>query len=275
MIQGTSSGSGKTTLVIALCRIFKNLGYDVAPFKSQNMSSFVYKYDKFEISVAQALQSIASKIEFTYSVNPILLKPIGNYQSAVFVRGKFYKIMSTHEYYNKFIKTAFQIAIKSLDELQQKHDLIIMEGAGSPVEINMEKYDIANMKIAELFNTPVILVTDIERGGSFANIVGTINLLKAKHKKLVKGFIFNKFSGDVKILFPGFKKLFQHVSKPTLGVIPKIDIKLPQEDTLDHKSQNVAYYDLKFRQINDEIEKLCSIIENNVKIRSIEDFVNA
>ncbi len=274
MIQGTSSGSGKTTLVIALCRIFRNLGYAVAPFKSQNMSNFVYKYDDdYEISMAQALQAIASKTKIIPDINPILLKPLGNYQSAVFVRGKFYKIMNTCEYYNKFINIAFNIAIESLDNLKQKHDLIIIEGAGSPAEINMTKYDITNMKIAERSRTPVILITDIDRGGSFANVVGTMKLLNMKHRSLIKGFIFNKFRGDIKILYPGFEKLLKYTTKPTFGVIPKINIKLPQEDSLDRPPKNHILDIQNLKSINAEIENICSVIENNIKIKKIEEFL--
>lgn len=274
MIQGTSSGSGKTTLAIALCRIFRNLGYTVAPFKSQNMSNFVYKYGKnYEMPIAQALQAIASKTKIISDINPILLKPLGNYQSAVFVRGKFYKVMNINEYYNKFLDIAFNIAIESLDNLKRKNDLIIIEGAGSPVEINMTKYDIANMKIAEKSNTPVILITDIDRGGSFASIVGTMQLLNMKHSSLIKGFIFNKFRGDANILHAGFRQLLKYTNKPTFGVIPKINIKLPQEDSLDQTSVN-SIYDIKnTMSINAEIENLCSIIENNIKIHDIEEFL--
>lgn len=274
MIQGTSSGSGKTTLAIALCRIFKNLGYRVAPFKSQNMSNFVYKYDdNCEMPIAQVLQAIASKTKIISDINPILLKPLGNYRSAVFVRGKFYKIMNTDEYYHKFLDIAFNIAIECLDNLKRKNDLIIIEGAGSPVEINMTKYDIANMKIAEKSETPVILVTDIDRGGSFASIVGTMQLLNIKHSSLIKGFIFNKFRGDNNILYPGFQQLLKYTNKPTFGVIPKINIKLPQEDSLDQIHVNSTYNIKNTKSINTEIENLCSVIENNIKIHEIEEFL--
>ncbi len=274
MIQGTSSGSGKTTLAIALCRIFKNLGYRVAPFKSQNMSNFVYKYgDNCAMPIAQVLQAIASQTKIVSDINPILLKPLGNYRSAVFVRGKFYKIMNTDEYYNKFLDIAFNIAIECLDNLKRKNDLIIIEGAGSPVEINMTKYDIANMKIAEKSETPVILVTDIDRGGSFASIVGTMQLLNIKHSSLIKGFIFNKFRGDSNILYPGFQQLLKYTNKPTFGVIPKINIKLPQEDSLDQIHVNSTYNIKNTKSINTEIENLCSVIENNIKIHEIEEFL--
>ena len=182
MIQGTSSGAGKTTLVIALCRFFSNKGFSVAPFKSQNMSNYTYVGKNFEISRAQAIQAIAARCEITYELNPIFLKPLGNYYSTVFVQGKKFKKMHATEYYQKFVKTkGIKIATKSLQSLQNNYDIVILEGAGSPAEINLEKFDIANMKMAEKANSPVLLITDIDRGGSFASIVGTLSLLNKKH----------------------------------------------------------------------------------------------
>ena len=232
MIQGTSSGAGKTTLVAALCRIFSNAGYRVAPFKSQNMSNFSYKGKNFEISRAQAIQAVAARAEITPDMNPILLKPRGNYWSSVFLRGKYYKRLHANEYYKKFVLSkGLELVSKSLHTLQKKYDLVILEGAGSPAEINLEKYDIANMGIAEKTNIPVILITDIERGGSFASIVGTLELLNKKHRKLVKGFVFNKFRGDLTILKPGFKKIKQNTGKPVFGTIPMAKFSLPEEDS--------------------------------------------
>ncbi|MEK6866503.1 MAG: cobyric acid synthase, partial [Thermoproteota archaeon] len=198
MIQGTSSGSGKTTLVAALCRIFADKGFSVAPFKSQNMSNYAYKTKDFEISRAQAIQAIAARCEITPDLNPILLKPLGNYYSNVYLNGKMFKKMHATEYYQKFVQTrGLSIATKSLKFLQKNYDLVILEGAGSPAEINLEKYDIANMKMAEISNSSVLLITDIDRGGSFASIVGTMSLLDKRYQKLIKGFVINKFRGDI------------------------------------------------------------------------------
>ncbi len=142
MIQGTSSGAGKTTLVAGLCRIFADKGYSVAPFKSQNMSNFSYRGNGFEISRAQAIQAIASRCEIVPQLNPILLKPLGNYYSDVFVLGKHYKKMHATEYYTKFARTAgLKLALNSLRDLQKNYDIVILEGAGSPAEINLEKFD--------------------------------------------------------------------------------------------------------------------------------------
>jgi adenosylcobyric acid synthase len=151
MIQGTSSGAGKTILVAALCRIFSNCGYSVAPFKSQNMSNFSYKNKKFEISRAQAMQAIAARVEISPHMNPILLKPLGNYYSSVFLQGKFYKKLHANEYYKKFVLShGLNLVSESYNILRKNYDLIIIEGAGSPAEINLEKFDIANMRVAEL-----------------------------------------------------------------------------------------------------------------------------
>ncbi len=271
MIQGTSSGAGKTTLVAALCRIFSNAGYRVAPFKSQNMSNFSYKGKNFEISRAQAIQAVAARAEITPDMNPILLKPRGNYWSSVFLRGKYYKRLLANEYYKKFVLSkGLELVSKSLHTLQKKYDLVILEGAGSPAEINLEKFDIANMGIAEKTNIPVILITDIERGGSFASIVGTLELLDKKHRKLVKGFVFNKFRGDLTILKPGFKKIKQNTGKPVFGTIPMAKFSLPEEDSLGVKPKEMVWNKRNLKKIDLEIDKLSKLVKLNLNIKAIE-----
>lgn len=271
MIQGTSSGAGKTTLVTALCRIFSNAGYRVAPFKSQNMSNFSYKGKNFEISRAQAIQAVAARAEITPDMNPILLKPRGNYWSSVFLRGKYYKRLHANEYYKKFVLSkGLELVSKSLHTLQKKYDLVILEGAGSPAEINLEKFDIANMGIAEKTNIPVILITDIERGGSFASIVGTLVLLDKKHRKLVKGFVFNKFRGDLTILKPGFKKIKQNTGKPVFGTIPMAKFSLPEEDSLGVKPKEMVWNKRNLKKIDLEIDKLSKLVKLNLNIKAIE-----
>ncbi|MDH5698247.1 MAG: AAA family ATPase, partial [Nitrosopumilus sp.] len=170
MIQGTSSGAGKTTLVAGLCRIFSDKGYSVAPFKSQNMSNFAYVTPEFEISRAQAIQAIGARCKITSDLNPILLKPMRNYNSIVYLNGKLYKKMHAKEYYEKFVNhEGIRMVTKSLKSLQKNFDLVILEGAGSPAEINLQKFDIANMKIAQKANASVLLVSDIDKGGAFAS----------------------------------------------------------------------------------------------------------
>ena len=271
MIQGTSSGSGKTTLVAALCRIFSDKGYSVAPFKSQNMSNFAYITPDFEISRAQAIQAFGARCNITPDLNPILLKPVGNYSSIVYLNGKRFKKMHAQEYYEKFVNIeGMKIATKSLKTLQKNFDLVIMEGAGSPAEINLQKYDIANMKIAKKANADVLLVTDIDKGGSFASLVGTMNLIDKKYQKLVKGFIFNKFRGDIDVLKPGFKKLKNITKIPTFGTIPLISLNLPEEDSLNAKPKHITWSKKNISKIDDELNKLSKIVKSNIDINSIE-----
>lgn len=271
MIQGTSSGAGKTTLVAALCRILSNRGYSVAPFKSQNMSNYSYK-DGFEISQAQAIQAIAARAQISPHMNPILLKPLGNYMSDIVIQGKPYKKMSAKTYYEKFALTkGLKTAMESFAYLKSKYDIIVLEGAGSPAEINLQKYDIANMKMAQKTHSPVLLITDIERGGSFASLVGTMSLLSEAHRNLVKGFIINKFRGNVKLLQPGFRILKQITSKSVLGVIPSVDLDLPNEDSLDNKIYLFKKQNQK--RLDSQLEKLASIVQKNLDIKSIERLI--
>lgn len=271
MVQGTASGAGKTTLVAALCRIFSNKGYSIAPFKSQNMSNYSYK-NGFEISQAQAIQAIAARTEISPHMNPILLKPLGNYTSTVVVQGKYLKKMSAKTYYEKFaLNKGLKAAMDSFNYLKSRYDLIILEGAGSPAEINLQKYDIANMRMAQKTHSPVILVTDIERGGSFASLVGTMSLLPKNHQKLVKGFVINKFRGNVNLLRPGFRILKQITSKSVFGVIPMVDLELPNEDSLDNKIR--LFRKKNQKRLDIQIEKLANTVQQNLDVRSIERLI--
>jgi adenosylcobyric acid synthase len=271
MIQGTSSGAGKTTLVAALCRIFSDKGYSVAPFKSQNMSNFAYITPDFEISRAQAIQAFGARCNITPDLNPILLKPVGDYSSIVYLNGKRFKKMHAKEYYEKFVNNeGIKLASKSLKTLQKNFDLVIMEGAGSPAEINLQKYDIANMKIAKKANADVLLITDIDKGGSFASIVGTMALIEKNYQKLVKGFIFNKFRGDINVLKPGFQKLKNITKIPVMGTIPLMSLNLPEEDSLNAKPKDIAWTKKNILKIDDELDKLSKVVKLNIDINSIE-----
>ena len=271
MIQGTSSGAGKTTLVAALCRIFSDKGYRVAPFKSQNMSNFGYITPDFEISRAQAIQAFGARCNITPDLNPILLKPVGNYSSVVYLNGKRFKKMHAKEYYEKFVNSeGMKLASKSLKTLQKDFDLVIMEGAGSPAEINLQKYDIANMKMAKKANANVLLVTDIDRGGSFASLAGTMALIEKKYQKLVKGFIFNKFRGDIDVLKPGFKKLKSLTHVPVIGTIPLVSLNLPEEDSLNSNPKDIVWNKKNIKKIDNELNKLSKIVKSNMDINSIE-----
>jgi adenosylcobyric acid synthase len=234
MVQGTSSGSGKSTIAIGLCRLFSDRGYRVAPFKAQNMSSnFFVAAGGAKMAQVQAIQAVAARKEPDPKMNPILLKPLGEYRSSVFLNGRFYSEMHAKEYYEKFVmQQGFSHALKALDSLRDENDIVVIEGAGSPSEINIAKYDIANMLLAQKVDAPVIIVADIERGGCFANIVGTMQLLKPAHRSLVKGFLINKFRGDITLLAPAIKEVQKMTKKRILGVIPRIEFNLPEEDSL-------------------------------------------
>ena len=271
MIQGTSSGAGKTTLVAALCRIFTKKGYTVCPFKSQNMSNFAYVGDGFEISRAQAIQAIAANSQIIPEINPVLLKPLGDYQSSVFLNGKFYKKMHADEYYQKFVKSkGLNLVLDSFKKLEKNHDLIIIEGAGSPAEINLSRFDISNMKIAQKTKSPVILITDIDRGGSFASIVGTLQLLDKSYQKLVKGFVFNKFRGDIEILKPGFRKLKKITGRPVFGTIPMTKTNLPEEDSLNANPKEMKWTKQNIAKIDSALDKLSNHVNDSLDINAIE-----
>lgn len=234
MVQGTSSGAGKSTLVIGLCRVFADQGYRVAPFKAQNMSSNLYTAkDGSKMARVQAVQAAAARKDPDARMNPVLLRPLGDYRSSVFVQGSFYAEMHAKEYYESFaLQHGLAAALGSLASLREENDVVVMEGAGSPAEINIARYDIANMLVAQRAGAPVIIIADIERGGCFASIVGTMRLLKPAHRKLVKGFLINKFRGDSGLLGPAIKPVEKITGKKVLGVIPKIEFDLPEEDSL-------------------------------------------
>lgn len=274
MVQGTSSGAGKSTIVIALCRILTNLGYNVSPFKAQNMSTKIHSISStYKISQIQAIQSFAARKEPEWQINPILLVPIGNDKSRIFVEGKFYQEMSAIKYYSEFVLAkGFPIVLNALNNLREKNDIILIEGAGSPAEINIAKYDIANMLLAEKVNSPVLLVSDIERGGCFASIYGTIKLLKIKHQRLTKGFIINKFRGDENILEDAIRFIERSTNMINLGIIPKIEFFLPPEDSLDViNNDNLKKIEKLYstRQLNEQIDLLASSIENRLNLEFI------
>ena len=274
MVQGTSSGAGKSTIVIALCRIFSNMGYKVSPFKAQNMSSKIHIISNVHrISKIQAIQAFAARKELEWRINPILLVPIGNNKSNVFVGGKFLEEMSAIKYYQEFVLAkGFPIVLDSVNKLKNENDIIIIEGAGSPAEINIAKYDIANMLLAEKINSPVILVSDIERGGCFASIFGTIKLLKIKQQRLIKGFLINKFRGDENILEEGIRFIEYITRVNNIGIIPKFKFFLPPEDSLDGTNNNNLENFKKFsskKKMNDQIDLLAATIRTRINVEFI------
>lgn len=238
MVQGTTSDAGKSTLVAGLCRVLVNAGINVAPFKPQNMAlnSAVTK-DGGEIGRAQALQAIAAKVEARVDFNPILLKPNSDTGAQVIVHGKAISNMEAGKYHD-YKKVAMQAVLESHQRLANDHEVLLVEGAGSPAEINLRAHDLANMGYAEAVDCPVILVADIDRGGVFAHLVGTLALLSESEQARVKGFIINRFRGDIKLLESGLDWLEQRTGKPVLGVLPYLhDLALDAEDAvaLDNK----------------------------------------
>lgn len=270
MVQGTSSGSGKSTLVTAFCRIFSDKGYRVSPFKAQNMSSntFTIAGTSYEISQAQAVQAIASRRKPDVRMNPILLKPLGDYRSSVILNGRFYLDMYAQDYYDSFVfQTGFPNVLKSLTSLRKENDLVVIEGAGSPAELNISKYDISNMLLAEAIQAPVLITSDIERGGCFANIVGTMRLLKKNHRDLVKGFLINNFRGDRSFLTPAIRSVEKITRKRILGVIPRVNFYLPPEDSLDIVDPNVLRMSIEL--CDSQIDVIAKAIKDNINIEEL------
>ncbi|MBR8701067.1 Cobyric acid synthase [Fusobacterium sp. DD29] len=239
MIVGTSSGAGKSITVTGLCRVFKKDGNSVCPFKSQNMAlnSFVTKTGR-EMGRAQVVQALASEIEPEAFMNPILLKPTTDRKIQVIVNGKSIGNMSGIEY-GKFKTSLKPEIMKAYNHIRETYDISVIEGAGSPVEINIKEEDIANMKMAEMADAPVILVADIDRGGVFASIYGTIMLLSPEERKRVKGVIINKFRGDVNILKPGLKEIEDLTGVPVVGVMPYSNIDIEDEDSVTERFRSL------------------------------------
>jgi len=271
MIQGTASNVGKSMICTALCRLFANEDFHVAPFKSQNMSTFSTKIaNGLELSTAQFAQAQAAKVEPLPQMNPILLKPSGHMSSEVWLLGKKINDMQAIDYRETFYDVGLQAIKKSLEFIDQNYDLVVLEGAGSPVEMNLTDRELVNMSIADLADVPVILVADIERGGVFASIVGTLELLPKADRNRVRGIIINKFRGDIGLFNSGVSFIESYTKIPVLGVIPFMDnheieeedsfithhdvaSKTSGEDKYDEWAYHVAAH-LDWPQIKDMVE---------------------
>jgi adenosylcobyric acid synthase len=230
MILGTGSGAGKSLIAAAFCRIFRDSGLKVAPFKAQNMALNSYvTVEGGEIGRAQALQAEAAGVEASVHMNPVLLKASGEMGSQVIIQGKVHSTMKAREYY-AFRNEAWQAVKESFAKLSRNYDMLVMEGAGSPAEINLMDVDIVNMSVAKHAKAPVILVGDIDKGGVFASLYGTVKLL-GRESRYIKAFVINKFRGDVEILRPGLEMIREKTGIPVIGVLPFVqDLGLPEED---------------------------------------------
>lgn len=244
MFQGTSSHVGKSILTTALCRILYKEGMKVAPFKAQNMALNSYvTLAGDEIGRAQVVQAEAAGQVPIVQMNPVLLKPTGNSSSQVVLMGKPVGVYSAQEYHTKYSLTALDRVKECLDYLDTHFDAVVVEGAGSPAEVNLKANDIVNMRVAKLGKIPVFLVADIDRGGALASIVGTLELLEPEERDLVKGIVINKFRGDVRLLEPAITFLEEKTGKPVIGVVPSIeDLGIEEEDSvsLDDKCEDLS-----------------------------------
>lgn len=235
MIQGTMSNAGKSLLAAGLCRIFKQDGYRVAPFKSQNMALNSYITEEgLEMGRAQVMQAEAAGIKPSVLMNPILLKPTNDVGSQVIVNGEVLGNMSARDYF-KYKHKLIPDIMKAYRKLEEENDIIVIEGAGSPAEINLKQEDIVNMGMAKMAKAPVLLVGDIDRGGVFAQLIGTVMLLEEDEKEMVKGLIINKFRGDKSILDPGVAMLEEKSGIPVVGVAPYMNLQVEDEDSLTER----------------------------------------
>ena len=275
MIQGTMSNAGKSLIVAGLCRIFKQDGYRVAPFKSQNMALNSYiTGEGLEMGRAQVMQAEAAGIRPQVCMNPILLKPTNDTGSQVIVNGEVLENMKARDYF-AYKKKLIPDILKAYHTLEQQADIIVIEGAGSPAEINLKENDIVNMGLAELLDAPVLLVGDIDRGGVFAQLIGTLVLLEEKERERIKGLIINKFRGDVSILDPGIKMLEEKGGIPVTGVVPYMHLVLEDEDSLsdrfaEHEEKAVDIAVIRFPRISNFTDFMVFESIEGVSVRYVD-----
>jgi len=264
MIQGTTSSAGKSMMAMALCRIFTKDGYNVCPFKSQNMSrEFTYTEDLKKISVAQEIQAIAAGKSPHTDMNPILLVPDTNTGSKVLLHGEEVGLMEAREYF-EYRKSLKETVRSTYDELHRSHDIVVIEGAGSPAEINLRQDDIVNMGMAEMADAPVLLVTDIDRGGAFAALYGTVMLLEPHERRRIKGLIINKFRGDASLLDSGIKILEEKLCIPVLGIVPYAEIQIADEDSIVDGSKKEFHGESGIDSLQMEIDRFSEIVRDSL-----------
>ena len=269
MIQGTTSSAGKSMLCTALCRIFVEDGLSVFPFKSQNMSSKSYITEEgLEISTAQVLQAAAAGLKPDPRMNPILLKPTGDRSSYVYIKGKLYGAMDAVEYF-KFKTSLRPMILDTFKEVEADYDIVVIEGAGSPAEINLKENDIVNMGMAEMANSPVLLIADIDRGGVFASLYGTVMLLEEEERKRIKGLVINKFRGDISLLQSGIDMIEELLDIPVVGTIPYAHIELEDEDSLIDYQKKCNNNVQDEKEKIEQIEKLAKIVRENMNMEYV------
>lgn len=289
MIQGTASDSGKSTFAAALCRIFARRGIKTAPFKAWNMSqnSYLTETGK-ELGTAQALQAKAAFREVSVDMQPVLIKILAEGSSQLIIKGEVEAELSYQKGKNDYFKIYKKTIKNSLEKLRADNELIIIEGAGSPVEINRKNPDFANMFTAQLYDTAVLLISSIEKGGCLASLVGTLKLLSAEQRKLIKGLIINKFRGDFELLKPALEFLEDYTKKEVLAVLPYLkDLNLPVEDSASLKEKNSEDFQNKITfsqkklatfsksanfssfEIEKNLTQLADLVEENLEIDKI------
>ena len=266
MVQGTSSDSGKSFIVTGLCRLFSDMGIRVCPFKSQNMSNISsFTHDGLEISTAQALQAKAARLTPEAFMNPILLKPQHDCSSQIILNGRLYA-NDTRGYRDFTQTTGIQAVRDSLARIARDYDAIIIEGAGSPAEVNLNAWEIVNMRIAREADVPVVLVADVDRGGALASVVGTLELVGADRQR-VRGIIFNKFRGDIELFRDAVTWTENYTGIPVLGVLPYLEgVNLPAEDSLSQKNYGTR---TNTHTVNDSFDTIAEALRKNLDVNTL------
>lgn len=271
MVQGATSSAGKSLLCTGLCRYFYKKGLKVFPFKSQNMSrnAFVDE-DGHKIATAQVQQAFACNRKPDVKMNPVLLIPKTDVGSTVVLFGEEFKDMKAREYF-EYKKELLPIIEKTFSEIESENDIVVVEGAGSPAEINLRENDIVNMGLAELVDLPVILVADIDRGGVFASLYGTVMLLSEKERKRIKGLVINKFRGDKTLLDSGIEQIEKLTGIPVIGTIPYVKLNIPDEDSLVDYDKPANHGGVTREELEIEFDKLMNAIAENMDMKFVEE----
>lgn len=271
MVQGATSSAGKSLLCTGLCRYFYKKGLKVFPFKSQNMSrnAFVDE-DGNKIATAQVQQAFACNRKPDVKMNPVLLIPKTDVGSTVVLFGKEFKDMKAREYF-EYKKELLPVIEKTFSEIESENDIVVVEGAGSPAEINLRENDIVNMGLAEHVDLPVILVADIDRGGVFASLYGTVMLLSENERKRIKGLVINKFRGDKTLLDSGIEQIEKLTGIPVIGTIPYVKLNIPDEDSLVDYDKPANHGGVTREELEIEFDKLMNAIADNMDMKLVEE----